>query len=278
MPIWGLLILKDENSVYLELNIFVCLVYNICSVILIKRVFGKRLLPFLFIGPVIYFITTLFALPTDFTIICFSPISICLMTLIITSIFINNFKFDLTKLFLLIAIYMYSFSLQEIWFNRHSSIVNFVAAREGKQIKTNKNLKDFSFQSKISENYLLKSDNKFTLIETWNKSCGPCIHSIEDLKPIINKYSQTLNHVYLYVWMSKKESSTSIYNSTLLERGDNILIDNDNKFCTELGLQEMPYFLLFDKNGVLVDSYAGYSRNHKEAFESRLISMLELAI
>lgn len=53
-----------------------------------------------------------------------------------------------------------------------------------------------------------------------------------------------------------------------------ILIDKDNQFHDQMGLEGYPYFLLFDQKGQLIYQYFGYHSSVKDELTDKILRLI----
>ena len=273
IPIFGLLLL--DNSTKSNISVFICLIYTFTSSYFVSVEFKDfKFSKFLIVSfPSLYFVLILLVKDIDLFIFL-NPILIANIFLF-SAVFIFK-KLNLKKVyfFYLFFAYLYAFVLFEFW---EDSIIikdTFENSVEKKYIRSDLNLKNYNFVSYKNDTVKINSQ-KLVLIETWNENCPPCIKSIKELESTIDSLENNLEHYYLYEsnFYQRKNNFQEIINFNHIKQKSKILIDYDQSFFKASGMYSYPVFLLFDKDGVLLDYFTGYSSDKKEYFKKRIISM-----
>ena len=187
-----------------------------------------------------------------------------------------------TQFFTLSFIFVYSTTLVPEWQRfykntKERKIPNF----ELNQLAANTNpepipnLDQYQFLNQQLDTVNLAASGKYTLIETWNERCVPCVRAMKELGPFYNALGNGVQQRYLYIPARKGYALDypKIFSYQHIQHHRRILVD--------VNLQEMaalegyPNFLLFDPAGQLVLRQHGYSSAQREAFEAKIKAMIQ---
>ena len=277
LPIWGLLFLEASNSN--KFSIFVGLLYTPISAYFIRNIESIKdtnyLCWYILLGPAIYLVASLASFPLNF-ISLLNPILWAFSTLLISSFLIK--MLDMRVLFFISFIsYFYAYHLHPFFKDDLDQNRLALELIEEKNLTLEKNLQDYYFENNKGDTINLKTDKPYTLIETWNESCPPCIAAMADLQPLLDSMSSKVDHYYLYENGTAKlyTKKSKIYTFSRIQNKSKILMDLGNNFFKDSKMESFPCFLLFNKEGHLIDYFKGYNPNHKEYFEKRIKTMLE---
>lgn len=279
IPIWGLTLLDAMAN---EFTVLACFVFTFFSGWYIsKKVtsgLNKNSKYLILIGPVFYFavfiVVRLFILKEIETFWVFPILWVFVFSL--AGVLIPTKYFKAAGINALFLAYVYAFHIYPI---HSSNTENFSSESfsEKKELKLNTsyNLSDFKFINSKLDTVTLSSAGKPILIETWRETCKPCLQSINDLQEFLSNNS-SVDQIYVYEQQRRKDFSKDIvFNFPKIKHKDKILIDINNDFMDKLGMPSYPYFLLFDKEGKLVDYISGYKPEFKEEYINRFKEMFE---
>lgn len=141
-------------------------------------------------------------------------------------------------------------------------------------INTQINLSEFQFINHLLDTIELANLEKPVVIETWNETCKPCINSIKDLQSTFT-HDTEITYIYLYQNRGNKNlTPTEAFSYKAIKNPNQILIDIDNTLFHELELTSYPFFLIFNKKGVLTNYHSGYHRSKKTEIINKLKSSL----
>ncbi len=274
IPIWGLLLLSAD--IVSNSSIFVALIYTIIgsyyvrnSSIYMSTKYAEYLV---YLGPLVYIISMFTMMPTNFATL-FHPIVWATTALIISQLLIKKIDTKVLVFALFIA-YLYGFHIHSYWESIYKPTMP-TQYIEKKDLAKNIKLSDFEFTTSDNETTIIKTDKPFVLIETWNEACVPCIEAMKDLQPLFLKNKDKVAHYYLYEQPTDthKLTATDVFNYPNINDKSQILIDENLQFFNTTGMKSYPYFLLFNKNGDLVDYFKAYDHDNKDYFENRLQNM-----
>lgn len=268
--IWGLGLLHDIAG---SLTIFLTFLFTAYSLILFKR--EKKLeKTALLLAPAIYFIAALII--KDIDVFVKFPIA-WIFILFIVGLFFGKIKSIVYHIFVLSFSILYAFVIYPHRYDTPSLSYEEVTESQIK-IREGYNLHDFRFITIDSDTLSVVKNGKPYLIETWNETCRPCISSIRDLQDTLSS-DTTFNHIYVYQARGNKKLDTkNIFAFKVITDKKKIVIDLENNLFKSLELKSYPYFLIFDKDGKLVDYTSGYSSKYRsEVLEDLLTTIQKIA-
>lgn len=120
-------------------------------------------------------------------------------------------------------------------------------------------LEDFAFVNADLDTIALESQGKFSIIETWNEKCPPCMKAIPEMSPFYKEIEAQAQQYYLYIPSTSRSQTLDIeqvFAFDKIEDKSKILIDQDLQ--QRMGFDYYPVFLLFDQTGLLIYQYPGY--------------------
>ncbi len=274
--IWGLTLLDAGTST--QFSIVVGLIYTAISSFFIHNTDllnkNKYLNFLLFLGPLIYLIAVIFNFGLNLSFLL-NPILCAFIFLLASYFFIKTLDFKVLFAVCFFA-YFYAYHIYPIFKELSESNRFPVEKIEEKDINIDRSLSVYAFENNKKDTVHLKSEKSFTLVETWNESCGPCIEAMKDLQPFIDSLSPQIAHYYLYENGNKTGfvNRAKIFNYSRIQDKSKILLDVGNKFMNDSKMVSYPYFLLFDKEGNLTDYFKGYDSRHKDYFVNRINKMV----
>lgn len=257
-------------------GVFVCLLYTSGFTFYVNTKYQEKLssLPLFFlILPIGYLLA--FAFFNESKLFLFSnPILYGLIFVVFILFFVKNLTERYSVFFIVFFAYLYSYYGYEYFKIAGNQEESMMSSVEKRYLNDEINLKTYRFLDYKKDTVNIKA-NRLILIETWNETCPPCIRSINDLQPTIDSLSSKLQHIYLYEspTFGKKTDFSDVINFNLIQNKEKIYIDYNLQFFTEIGMNSYPVFLLFNREGVLVDYFTGYSSNEKEYFKKRIKNM-----
>ncbi len=262
------------GSVTTEYSILVGYLFTFYSLYLIKKTDFYKSLKYssslILAGPIIYFVTGFF---TDRPIIVWlvTPISFVFFLTLVT-LFTKEIKLQSFGVIVLFIGYFHAFHIEQNSPFEYLTNENKYQINE-RNLNDDINLTDFAFLDSNLDTIHFEL-GKPVLIETWNEGCRPCMASIKDLEPLFDANSN-IKHVYLYEALVKKRlKPEKVMAFERIKNKSKILIDIEDKFLKTTEMQSYPYFMLFDKEGYLVDYFAGYSPQYADYFKERLEQMM----
>jgi len=265
MLFWGLLFLDNNNSGLI--GVLLGMIYTFYSSFFIKSTVQEETFILKIIkisGPIIYVVSNIVINKINsFSLI--NPINIAFFIFFLPFFIKSNFPSRNIQFFVISFIYLYSFTIYEKWERKLEStapIYDF-NLHDNSQTKSTENLYDFKFLNSKIDTISIPSSNKFTIIETWNEKCIPCLYAIPGMIDFYNSIEKQTVHFYVY--KPKKNhlnlDYNKVFNFNKINNPQEILIDIN--MYDLLNINGYPYFLLFDKNGRLVFSQLGYSDKRK---------------
>ncbi len=275
IPIWGLTLLDGIANEYTALASFIFTFFS--GWYTAKKVapnLSKNSKYLILIGPIFYFIVfiviRLFILEDVETLWVFPILWVFLFSL--CAVLIDKRHFKISSVAVVFIACFYSFYLFPIYYSYSSSSLS-----QKTEVKLNDayKLSDFKFVNSNLDTVILSSTEKPLLIETWRETCKPCLQSINDLQQFLSNQT-AVDQIYMYEQRRGKDFSIDVvFNFPKIKHKDKILVDINNDFMDKLGMSGYPYFLLFDKEGRLVDYISGYKPEFKEEYINRFKEMFE---
>lgn len=108
------------------------------------------------------------------------------------------------------------------------------------------------------EKVLAQHKGKFVFMDLWASWCLPCIEEMPYLKQIREKYPQD-KIVFLTISLDKSISSwiECIFKRAMPKENSYLLLNHEKtSFFKHYKINEIPRFLLFDKEGHIIDDHA----------------------
>lgn len=279
---WGLLLL-DPNKPGL-FGIFVAMVYTFYSAFIIRSFVEKetRLLTATkFLGPIIYVVVFLFAQPFNLYSII-APINVAFLLFCIALSSKDAFPKKEVQFFVVAFIYLYSFSLYNIWDNASRQQVkknqydfgDSIQVKEKYITKKIPNLDHYPFLNSNLDTVTLAETGKYTIIETWNERCLSCFKAMNELADFYPRTDSKANQYYVYIpTKNRKTDYTKVFAFDKIKDKNRILIDvnlQESAF-----LNEFPVFFVFSPSGELVFSQIGYKSDAKEELKDGIMAVLK---
>jgi hypothetical protein len=276
MAFWGLLFL-DLNKPGL-IGIFIGLAYTFYSSFIIRSFVEEetqKLKLIKFTGPIIYVLLLLYTQKTSiYTLI--NPINIAFLIFCIALFSKAKFPKKEVQFFILAFIYLYSFSVYNIW--NKSNLVkpentyDFAIKAESINRKI-PNLSHYQFLNSNLDSIRLSSKEKYIIIETWNEKCAPCFKAMAEMDDFYNNITNKANQYYVYIPSRKAIAYDKIFSFDRIKEKSRILVDVNLQ--EEALLDQYPVFFVFDKKGELVFSQIGYNSATKMDLQKNILSVLE---
>lgn len=192
IPIWGLTLLDVDTSN--SFSIFVGILYSMIAIYFIKNTEIVKSTKYakvcLFMFPVFYFIASLAMIP-----FFLNPILWAFITLVCSMLIVNTLNIK-EVFFILFISYFYAFHLHPTFKNLVPNNKFTVESIEEKNLQLSKKLQTYFFENSDNDTINITSNKKFTIIETWNEKCPPCIAAMADLQPLFDSLSPIVNHFY----------------------------------------------------------------------------------
>ncbi|WP_027001530.1 TlpA family protein disulfide reductase [Hugenholtzia roseola] len=274
IPIWGYTMLSASENTN-EFSAFLGYAFTVYTLYLLKKTetYQQARYAYLWVmvGPVLYMIVGFTAQPWQALLVNKITFAFLLTAIVLA---FRNIELKSTGVVLLFACYFYPYHIDGYQPIPYLSALDKIEINK-RNLNEDLNLSDFAFLDARLDTIKLPLE-KPLLIETWNETCRPCIASIMDLEPFIENLD--LKHVYLYEALGETRlKPEKILQFKFIKNKDKIFIDANDHFLEELGMKSYPYFLMFDKNGKLVDYFAGYAPPFKDYFQERIVEMYQKA-
>ena len=276
-----------QDIAYLgRIGLFLGLLYTYYSAYLVRNLVleeTKVLKAIKYIGPIFFLGWTFFSMSylTIYTVL--NPIIIGFLLLSFSLREVLKFPKVEVQFFTVFFIFLYSFSL-------HSNIWEYyLGISERKQYKfelpkTEKTpealpeilpLAHYNFINQALDTIKINPSGKYTIIETWNEKCPPCMLAIPEMHDFYEAIAPQANQYYLYIPAGKKRKLDyqKVFTFDRIKRQDRILIDVNLQTDTEL--EEYPVFLVFNPKGERVFLHIGYNSAKREELQGEIKALLE---
>lgn len=138
------------------------------------------------------------------------------------------------------------------------------------------NLSIYNFLNKKLDTVNLAASGKYTIVETWNERCPPCIRAMKELKPFYDALGDKVQQRYVYVPARKgyQLDYPKIFSYKHIQHLDRILVDVNLQEVAEL--EGYPNFLVFDPAGKLILQQHGYASKQRATFEAKIKAVIGL--
>ncbi len=253
-------------------GIFFGLLYSFYSPYLIKKLVEKETNTYIFIKfslPLALLLITLFQIPYDSIFMLLNPIIIGSILFLLAHFDKRQFPKYEVQFFLIFFVYLYSFSLAENLWQYYTAIAerkkyNFELKEDKKKIvitdEERLNLDHYSFLNQSLDTIKIEPYGKYTIIETWNEKCPPCMKAIPEMRPFYQELKDKATNYYIYIpaGKNKKLNSKKVFAFDKISDKEKILVDINLQEDTKL--EEYPVFLVFDKKGNRQLLYKGYNK------------------
>jgi thioredoxin-related protein len=113
---------------------------------------------------------------------------------------------------------------------------------------------------------------KFLLIETWTKSCTPCLKAMKELSGYIQNNDKRLLNYYIHPITKNKSDIEKLSTINYVDDKNKLLYIHSNKLKYIVNEITVPVFALFNDKGEVLLKRVGYSN------KENMISMLEEAM
>lgn len=282
IAVWGLLFLSADRPGLI--GVFIGMLYTFYSSYFIRQFISKEKtlhISLKMLGPIVYLLAMLFMLPFG-THIILSPISLGFLIILFTSFDRNTFPRKHIQFFVVFFLYLYSFTLFNSWWKINSLLDKKVSPvydfEEKKNTPPNKsilNLADQYFITSTMDSILIGQHDKYTLVETWNEKCPPCLKAFPAMRPVYDSLESELSQYYVYIPNIELEhlNTEKVFNFERIEEKDRILIDVDLQ--QKASLTGYPYFLLFNPEGELIFIHKGFNPAKKNALVEEIVSNMK---
>lgn len=133
----------------------------------------------------------------------------------------------------------------------------------------NSTLADFLFINQKLDTVQLPSEGQYTIIETWNERCPPCMKAIPALKGFYAELGDRAQQRYVYVPPSRRPVDTKqVFDFPLIGNPQRILMNVNLQ--QDLQLDSYPVFLVFDPKGELVLLEKGFGVSQAEQLKDKI--------
>ncbi len=117
------------------------------------------------------------------------------------------------------------------------------------------------------------SPGKTKIISFWATWCPPCKAELTAYNSNIQRWQQDYNAELIGVSVDKDRSLASIKHfATNMGWNFKVLFDKDDKASPAFDIQAIPFLVIVDKDGIIVDYHSGYERD-QEKLEKKLASL-----
>ena len=121
------------------------------------------------------------------------------------------------------------------------------------------------------------------LLEFWASWCNPCRESIPELKAIYNKYHEKGLEIIAVSIDEKRDEWVNAIKNLNIDKWYNIQVAEKWPYgpWTDLDIQSnyyyhgIPYQILIDKNGKIIDQFDGYSKENEESLDIILYQIFD---
>lgn len=135
-------------------------------------------------------------------------------------------------------------------------------------------LDDIVLYNKYRDTLTIQTGGKYTVLETWNEKCPPCLIAMKDLESFYNTDKFTQKYIYVRPDKKKDIDFDKMFNSDIVsKKSEKHLVDYD-EILYQNGLQGTPYFLVFDPDGQLVFKQLGYDRRNSDKLRNQISQII----
>ncbi len=236
---------------------------------------------FKFIIPIGYLLFTLSAISYNGIFVGLHPVIIAFVVFTIASYLSQQTKWA-THFFMLFFIYLYSFAIADSYWRREliiAELKNYTIEQKTTDLpqKAEKNnfplLQHYRFLNAALDTIGVYSPEKYTIIETWNERCPPCMKAIPEMHDFYVQLAEQVQQYYLYVPASKKPLDyNKVFFFDKIKAKDRIIADIH--FQKDAGLSSYPVFLVFNKAGEQVFLFEGYDSSIKDSLQKQILEVM----
>lgn len=231
--------------------------------------------------PTLYFCTFTYLFESVRVLFLMNPLLIALIFLVLSLSYMSDLSKPINLFLFIFSTLFYTHMFYPIWeaarFSPSTEKIGKDPVRLNElPVKDSIELKEYLFINSRNDTSSIVSDKKFTLIETWNETCPPCIKAFADLPAFYNEHKNTMETFYLYETNKElgKDDFKKVFNFSKISEKSKILIDLNQNLYDGLGMSGYPYFLLFDAKGKLIFIHKGYTREFREELEAKIKSII----
>lgn len=272
--IWGMLCLDTWLT---QFSVFMAMLYSCFSVnYVVEKWFSdnKRQKYLIFIGPGTYLIAMFALRPFDFGLL-FHPILWCCIFFTISFFVLKTTSIHLVAIICFFS-YLYAYHIYNYCEQYSTDEPLPSKISKAQELDGAINLNKFTFLHYGAVNKKIDLDKKYTVVETWNETCPPCIAAIKDLDADFAAMSDSVAHKYLYVPPRHTLDTAMIFSAPImLPHKNDIMIDVGAEFFKKTKMNAYPYFLVFRKDGSMIDYIKGYNADKKDEFITTLQAIMQ---
>jgi thiol-disulfide isomerase/thioredoxin len=127
-----------------------------------------------------------------------------------------------------------------------------------KDIKLNVNQTPVTSGELLMDSIISRYKNNIVLVDFWATWCVPCMHAMEKIKSV-KEDMKDKNVVFLYI--TSTSSPKEYWEKTIPQIGGEhyyLTKDEMNDIYEKFGIEAIPAYLIYDKNGILQEKFTGY--------------------
>ncbi len=112
------------------------------------------------------------------------------------------------------------------------------------------------------------------LISFWATWCKPCVEEMSELNKI---YNELKDHGFTFLAISTdNEKTIAKVKPFIKSKGYNftVLLDKNSEVAKKYYAQQIPYSVLLDKDGKIIQSHLGYMKGDEKKLREKIISLL----
>jgi thiol-disulfide isomerase/thioredoxin len=135
-------------------------------------------------------------------------------------------------------------------------------------------LADLVLYDKYRDTLTIKTDGKYTVLETWNEKCPPCMIAMKDLESFYNTDKFIQKYVYVRPDKKKDIDFDRMFNSDIVSKKTERHLVDDDEILYKNGFHGTPYFLVFDPDGQLVFKQLGYDKRNSDKLKGQISGII----
>lgn len=130
-------------------------------------------------------------------------------------------------------------------------------------------LKDINGNEKNVSDY--GKTGRITIISLWATWCKPCIQEINAINDLMDTWKTKYNVDLVAVSIDNARTSGKVKPFVTSQGWDfDVLLDGNEELKQKLSAPSVPYMVLIDKNGNIVDEHNGYLAGDEYQLEEKL--------